>query len=105
MQKYIHVTMPDSSVWRVRTEAVVVNRTVYYATQEQERGEDYWSTYEKEYEYAHTHDDEVLDWAANNMNWSDVADVAEMVPQPEKSLTSKEFQEGWVNGPKSIVEQ
>ena len=105
MQKYILVTMPDNSVWRVRTEAVVVNRAVYYATQAKERGEDYWTEFEKEYKYAHANNDEVLDWAANNMNWSDVADIAEKLLQPEKVMSEQQFQDGWVNGPKRITEQ
>jgi len=43
---------------------------------------------------------EVEDWAANNMNWSDVADVAFLLAKPD----APDYQEGWVNGEKEVIE-
>ena len=44
-------------------------------------------------------DFEIIDWAANNMNWADVAQHATQVNPPEPF----DFDEGWVNGPKEVI--
>jgi hypothetical protein len=45
---------------------------------------------------------EISDWASNNMNWSDVAAHATLVPtHPPKC----DFEEGWSNGRKELVEK
>ena len=41
---------------------------------------------------------EIIDWAVNNMNWSEVALDAERVEEKEV-----DFQQGWLNGEKEIV--
>lgn len=42
-------------------------------------------------------------WAANNMNWVQVCKYAELaVPAPPPNI---DFQYGWVNGEKEIVEK
>lgn len=44
---------------------------------------------------------EVEDWAANNMDWSDVRSHAVQVAPPRPR--DGEYQEGWVNGNKRVV--
>ena len=104
MTKFIHVTMPDRLVWRVPAQVVADDRARYYA--ERQQGALNWvEIYDKEYETTLQDDDELLDWAANNMNWTDVVDQAMLVPQTTQKLTPLEWQEGWVNGPKQIIEE
>jgi hypothetical protein len=45
-------------------------------------------------------DYEIEDWAANNMNWVDVQAIAVKV-----SIKEVNFQEGWVNGEKEVIEK
>lgn len=105
-EKFILVTMPDGSIWKVRAETVIVNRAKYYAEQDSERGRGtYEEIFDTEYRIGRADNVEILDWAANNMNWSDVAYGAVKLPQPEKQMTPEEFEEGWVNGEKRIVEE
>jgi hypothetical protein len=85
----LHVTMPDGSVWAVPAHLIAHNRATYYA----EDG------YQEEYDYTMGDDAELEDWAANNMNWSDVAAHARKVEQSEPV----DYQEGWVNGEKLVV--
>lgn len=55
----------------------------------------------REIEYQETLSNHVdlLDWAENNMNWKDVCQAAFQV-----SPGKVDYQEGWVNGPKKVVE-
>lgn len=92
MQKQIEVTMPDGSVWGVPAELVAQDRADYYGDKEGDES--------RKVEYTNTLADhhEMIDWAANNMNWNDVAHAAILV-RPGKV----DYQEGWVNGPKRVV--
>ena len=48
-------------------------------------------------------DYEIEDWAANNMNWKDVVAFARKVES--HPMNDADFQEGWINGDKEIVEE
>jgi hypothetical protein len=91
MNKYLRVTMPDGTQWDVPAGLIALDRANYYATTMNERDD--------EYAYALDNPDELLDWAANNMNWADVASEAR-----EVGRESTDYQEGWINGEKEIVE-
>ncbi len=47
-------------------------------------------------------DYEIKDWAANNMNWSDVKREAKKLKDAMPLLPS-DFHEAWVNGEKEVV--
>lgn len=104
MTKYIRVTMPDNSKYDVPASAIAENRAKYYAENDSRKtsGPEYDAAYKEEYEYAISNDDELLDWAASNMDWDDVKDVAVLVPSDPHKV---DFQEGWVNGDKKIIEK
>lgn len=98
MNKYLQITMPDGSKWGVPVDIIARNRAEFYADRdfdgdvERSLAEDTVPIFEED-EYA------IEDWAANNMNWSDVEAHAVKLteaPQPD-------FQEAWVNGDKEIV--
>ena len=90
--KKIRITMNDGSKWEVPASVVAKNRATYYTEKDKD------VTYQEEYDYTMSEDDELLDWAANNMNWEDVEKSAIRV-----SVADIDFQEGWVNGEKEII--
>lgn len=83
--KVIRVTMPDESVWDVPVSIIQENWWEYYK--------------DKDFDEDEFDDDECIDWAQNNMNWKDVKDHARMVEGPKV-----DFQDGWVNGDREVVE-
>lgn len=110
MKKYLRVTMPDGSKWDVPAQIIADQRARYYAKHDtvsdidpggQKPGDEpYDSIYAVELDYAMKSDYELKDWAANNMNWSDVEESAILVKHAGNEV---EYQEGWVNGEKEII--
>lgn len=94
-EKMIEVTMPDLSIWHVPAKVVAANRAAYYA----DKGDDY----DGEFDFAMGDEYTLLDWAAGNMNWPDVEGQARKV-RDRAPLDAGDFQEGWVNGDKRLVE-
>lgn len=97
LKKLLVITMPDSSKWSVPVEIIARHRAAEYASEfggdvEQSLAEDTIPLFEED-------DYNVEDWAANNMNWSDVQAHAKLVERGEC-----DFQEGWVNGEKEVIE-
>ncbi|MCM1564894.1 MAG: hypothetical protein NC238_02860 [Dehalobacter sp.] len=92
---FLRVTMPDQSKWDVPAKIIADNRAAYYAKIDPE------TTYEEEFEFTMTDDHELRDWAANNMDWDEVSEHAEKVIEE----TSIDFQEGWLNGEKVVIEK
>lgn len=89
--------MPDGSRYMVPTIFIARNRAAHYQSEfgddiDRSLQEDTIPTFEED-PY------EIEDWAANNMNWSDVEEVAELMERP---LPALDFQEGWVNGEKEL---
>jgi len=59
--------------------------------------------YESEFQFAMNSPDILRDWSSGNMNWEDVVKHAiKVIDRPP--LSAAEFQEGWVNGEKRVVE-
>lgn len=95
--KELRITMPDTSVWAVPVEIIATNRAEYYAKEyggdvARSLAEDTIPLFNSDYF-------EIEDWAANNMNWSDVQHAARCVEPGEV-----DFDEGWANGDKSVVD-
>lgn len=91
MTKYLRVDMPDGSKWDVPLEVIASDRATYYA---------------REYNETLSDDErndieEVLDWASNNMDWPEVADRATKVSE----AAAPDYNEGWINGHKEVVER
>lgn len=90
-------TMPDGSEWAVPVEVIARNRAREYAD---EFGGDIERSLSEDTVPMFSDDDyEITDWAQNNMNWSDVERFAVCVKE-----AAKDFQEGWVNGDKEVVD-
>lgn len=81
--------MPDGSRWDVPAEIIARNKA------------DYYHAVKTEFDDTMRDHDDLMDWAANNMNWEDVAPMAIKVIEQEPV----NFQQGWVNGEKEIVEK
>jgi hypothetical protein len=94
--KYLHVTMPDTSIWAVPVHEIADNRAKYYVS--------YGYDYQEEYDFATSDNHTILTWATNRMNWDDVAHVARMMEPPLK-LTPEDAHEGWIDGQKELVER
>jgi hypothetical protein len=96
----IRFSPSDGSVWSVPAEVVADNRARHYALRDsQDETYDprllYEDVYTQEYAYTLSDDDELLDWAANNMNWEDVRAHAYRIqepPPPEVDLAKE-----WTN--------
>lgn len=98
MKKALRVTMPDGSKWDVPVLFIAQDRAQHYAGEfsgnvEMSLSEDTLPLFEDD-------DYEIEDWAVNNMNWSDVAGQAKIV----KEQSAPDYQEGWLNGHKEIVD-
>jgi len=92
--KYLRVTMPDKSRWDVPAGLIAHDRANYYAknkTPEQ---------FHREFELAMGDANTLVDWAENDMNWIHVKACAKLVVPSSDA----DYQDGWVNGPKEIVD-
>lgn len=97
LNKLLVITMPDTSKWSVPVEVIARHRAAEYASEF--GGDIERSLAEDTIPYFEDDDYNVEDWAANNMNWSEVAAHAKLVEQGEC-----DFQEGWINGEKEVIE-
>ena len=100
--KMLQIDMPDGSVWQVPAVLVAEHRAAYYAEKDtgSTEGKAYERSLAEELEIALGDADELIDWGANNMDWTDVSDKATMVSGPP----AVDFQEGWCNGEKHVVD-
>lgn len=96
MHAHLVVTMPDGSLWSVPVEVIARSRAEWYA-------KEYDGTFEERVELSLKNDTlplfesdtyEIHDWAANNMNWEDVASHATRLSGP----SPVDYQDGWCNG-------
>ena len=94
----LRVTMPDGSRWDVPVEIIARNRAENYKNEfhdsvEESLAEDTIPTFLED-------TFEIEDWAANNMNWSDVKHLAVKVNEP---LPVIDWEEGWCNGEAEVI--
>ena len=101
-KKYLRVTMGDGSKWDIPARLIAEDRARYYTKRDtgKESGIEFDKAFEELIADALEDTYEIIDWASNNMNWSDVEDVAE-----NASVMEVDFQEGWVNGEKEVIEK
>ena len=88
----LRVEMSDGSLWDVPVQVIADDRDDNYKN-------------DKEDTIGFIRDGtldayEIEDWAANNMNWSDVQRYAVKTGAQPKKV---DFQDGWINGEKRIV--
>ena len=96
--KFIVISMPDGSEWLVPSSVIAENRAKAYAEILEGNFE---KAYKETLEAFGEDEFQMLDWAANNMDWDDVKNVAVRLERKVKEPV--DYDEGWVNGPKEIV--
>ena len=95
------VEFSDGSIFRIPIGIIALDRADYFA--KKEGGNDpvkYSTVYEEEYQYTLSSDAELLDWAANNMNWSNLEDYA--IEVDKKGV---DFEQEWPNAVKGIIKR
>ena len=99
-EKYLRVTMEDGSKWDVPAKFIAEARAKYYAEKDtgKSSGKEFDVVFIDEVKYSLEDEYNIIDWASNNMNWSDVKNIAVKV-----STMEIDFQEGWVNGDKEVI--
>jgi len=99
--------MPNKEHWLVPVSVIAESRAKYYSEQDAEKGglskSEKEAIYKEEYDYAMDDISEIIDWASNNMDWKDVVYVA--IKDRDEPLHHIDYQEGWLNGEKEIVER
>ncbi len=100
-EKYLRTTMLDGSKWDIPIDLIADARARYYAKRGIEKGDKrpYQEIFKKEFVYAMNDSSVIIDWAENNMNWSDVKFYARLVDKTPK----QKWEEGWCNGNKEII--
>lgn len=99
MEKYLGVNFSNGEYYLIPCSFIARKRTEYYAEiDEFKEGSKEW---DEEYKYS-MNDYEIRDWAANNMNWEDVEEVAIKV---ETKNQPYDYQKEWTNVDSEIVER
>lgn len=101
--KFLKVTMPDGSKWKVPVRIIAEDRARYYFEDRKEFKSLEESLRKDTLPLFEEDECEIEDWASNNMNWEDVEKYAEQIKSSK--MNYEDFQEGWINGEKEIIEE
>lgn len=99
MKEYIAVAMRDGSVWGVPVIEVANSRADHYKS---EYGDDLQRSLDEDTLPMFESDNyEILDWARNNMNWSDFMGVKKI--RDAAPLTKEDFTQAWNDGEAELI--
>jgi hypothetical protein len=71
--KFLRITFSDGKMYRIPAEIIAKDRTEYYRGVDEREEPVRWSDEDYKKEFAISmEDDELIDWAFNNMNWEDI---------------------------------
>lgn len=73
----------EGHVWKFPTFVIAHNRAEYYAERESSSFDHYKSLFKVEFDFAINDVYELREWFLNNMDWSDVSDLAVLVETPK----------------------
>lgn len=96
--KMLLITMPDGTVWGVPVDVIADDRAGAYC--DEFDGDRDRSLNEDTLPLFKADPYEIIDWAANNMNWDDVKSYARIVA--DHMPPAVDYQEGWMNGAKEV---
>lgn len=82
-ERYFFIIMPDGSEWAVPVSVIAAHRS---ATVREVDPDDTEELFED--------DEQIADWAQNNMGWDEVKAHAKQVKEPQ----TPDYEDGWVNG-------
>lgn len=100
--KYLRVTFSNGEMFDVPAEFIARNRAEYYVEVAVRADEDIDAKklLQEEIDWALEDEYEIADWASNNMDWSDVREVARRVHQ-----TDFNYENEWCNIDHEIIEK
>ena len=93
---YYRITMSNGDMWSIPVWTIMLNRAEYYAKVDDIPIDE--SLNEDTIPLFRDDEDEIEDWARNNMDWEDVMNVAEFTGADKGSV---DYQEEWKN-PKDV---
>lgn len=96
----IKIDMPDGFTYGVPVERIARHRAERYADKEY-GGDIGQSLREDTLPLFDAHKDEIVDWAINNLNWSDVSQYAVVL---DKKLQKVDMEGAWVNGEHTLID-
>ena len=93
----------DNSDWEIPAKIIASSRAKHYAERDFDCGDvpNFHDAYLQEYEYSINDTEELLDWAANNMNWENIRYEA-ILRNTQKDRP--DYAEEWPNARMDIVE-
>lgn len=92
---WLQIEMSNGSWWEVPAKIIADHRANYCGAKE-------LGTYAQVISETLNNEDILIDWAEENMIWSDVSASARPV---HKSTDGTDFDDGWKNGMKQVVDQ
>ncbi len=95
--KKYQVMMDDGSVWQIPVILIALDRANYYAGIDKIALNE--SLMNDTVPLFEADDDEIEDWAKNNMDWKDVVGSAIMIEGPDGC----DHYNGWINGDVTVV--
>jgi len=97
--KRLKVTFSNGEIFYIPAMIIAEDRAKYHAKLDSERGDgEYDEVYKLEIEYALSDTFEIIDWANNNMNWSDLVEHARLI-----DTIPADYEREWSNA-KKVVE-
>ena len=99
MNKVLTVKMPDDSIWGIPVMIIALHRATNFAHKFNNSIEDSLENDTLPLFYQDSY--EIEDWATNNMDWDEVKAHALKI----KDAPEPDWQEGWLNGDKTIINQ
>lgn len=88
--------MLDNTVWDIPATVIAEHRANYYAKLDYPTDKKaYNKQFKEEVKFVLEDSDELIDWARNNMDWSDVEFCAVKVAHKDREPN---YQDDWVNG-------
>lgn len=97
--KHLYIDMPDGMTYGVPVELIARNRAEYYAHKEYD-GDVAESLRDDTLPLFESNSYEIHDWAANNMDWSEVKGKAIMLT---KKVPVSDFQDAWCNAKYTLI--
>lgn len=94
------VEFSDGKLFKIPARFIAEDRARYYAKHDtgQTEGEEFEKEFKAEVEFALRESFEIIDWAANNMDWSDVVSEAVLIGQKE----TPSYEQQWTNAEKYV---
>lgn len=94
--KFMRLVFSTGEIFEIPATVIAEDRAKYYANSDCQKDNTlkFSEVYAKELDYSLNDNGELLDWASNNMNWSDVEPHAKKV---EKVNFTCDYQDEWIN--------